>query len=74
MMLAKLEADKTYLFVEHPGFDNDELRAVSHVGYENVATDRQGVTEMFTSEKVKTSIKQKGIQLISYKDLVMRKQ
>lgn len=74
MMLAKLEADKTYLFVEHPGFDNDELRAVSHVGYENVATDRQGVTEMFTSEKVKTFIKQKGIQLISYKDLAMQKQ
>ena len=73
-MLAKLEPDKTYLFVEHPGFDNDELRAVSHVGYENVATDRQGVTEMFTSEKVKTFIKQKGIQLISYKDLAMQKQ
>ena len=74
MMLAKLEPDKTYLFVEHPGFDNDELRAVSHVGYENVAADRQGVTEMFTSEKVKTFIKQKAIQLISYKDLVDQRQ
>ena len=29
---------------------------------------------MFTSEKVKTFIKQKGIQLISYKDLAMQKQ
>jgi len=73
-MLAKLETDKTYLFVEHPGFDTDELRAVSHVGYENVAADRQGVTEMFTNEKVKRFIKQKGIQLIGYKDLVGQRQ
>lgn len=68
-MLGKLEKGKTYLFVEHPGFDNDELRAVSHIGYENVASDRQGVTDLFTSEEVKKEIKRLGIQLVSYKDL-----
>ncbi|HWA33901.1 MAG TPA: polysaccharide deacetylase family protein, partial [Cyclobacteriaceae bacterium] len=47
--LGKLEAGRTYLFVEHPGFNNDELKAVSHIGYENVAADRQGVTDLFTS-------------------------
>lgn len=69
-MLNKLEAGKTYLFVEHPGFDNNELKAVHHIGYENVAADRQGVTDLFTSEKVKAAIKEKSIQLISYKDLL----
>ena len=47
-MLGKLETGKTYLFVDHPGLDNDELRAVHHVGYEDVASDRQGVTNLLT--------------------------
>ena len=68
-MLNKLEPGKTYIFLDHPGLDNDELRAVYHIGYENVAEDRQGVTDLFTSEKVKAAILQKGVQLISYKDL-----
>ena len=68
-MLNKLEPGKTYVFIEHPGLDNEELKAVYHIGYENVAADRQGVTDLFTHEKVKALIKQKGIQLISYKDL-----
>lgn len=69
-MLDKLEKGKTYLFVEHPGLDNDELKAVYHIGYEQVAADRQGVTDLFTNPKIKTAIKQKGIQLISYKELL----
>src|SRR5215204_6026916 len=68
-MLEKLEAEKTYLFVDHPGLNGEELRAVHHIGDEEVAADRQGVTDLFTNEKVKASIKQKGIQLIGYKDL-----
>jgi predicted glycoside hydrolase/deacetylase ChbG (UPF0249 family) len=69
-MLNKLEPGNTYWFIDHPGLDDDELKAVYHIGYENVATDRQGVTDLFTSEKVKAFIKQKGIQLTSYKDLL----
>lgn len=65
-----LEPGKTYLFVEHPGLDNAELRAIHHIGYENVAEDRQGVTDLFTSAAVKAKIKAKGIQLVSYKDLL----
>lgn len=71
-MLNKLETGKTYLFVEHPGLNNHELKAIHHIGYENVAEDRQGVTDLFTSEKVKAAIKAKGIQLISYKDLLKK--
>ncbi|HWB25872.1 MAG TPA: polysaccharide deacetylase family protein [Chitinophagaceae bacterium] len=69
-MLDKLEPGKTYIFLDHPGIDDDELRAIHHIGYENVAQDRQGVTDLFTSEKVKEAIKQKGIQVIGYINLV----
>jgi predicted glycoside hydrolase/deacetylase ChbG (UPF0249 family) len=72
-MLTKLDPGKTYVFVEHPGLDNEELRAVSHSGYENVAEDRQRVTAMFTSEQVKAVIKQRGIQLIGYKEFLQQK-
>jgi CubicO group peptidase (beta-lactamase class C family)/predicted glycoside hydrolase/deacetylase ChbG (UPF0249 family) len=68
-MLEKLEPGKTYMFLDHPGFDNDELKAVSHIGYENVSTDRQGVTELFTSKKIKQVIQEKNIQLVSYNDV-----
>jgi len=68
-MLYKLEPGKTYLFLDHPGFDDNELHAVHHIGYEAVATDRQGVTDLFTNKKVKAVIKKLGIQLISYNDL-----
>ncbi len=68
-MLGKLQPGRTYIFLDHPGIDNDELKAVYHIGYENVATDRQGVTDLFTSEKVKTLIKERSIRLIAYRDL-----
>lgn len=71
-MLNNLEPGKTYVFVDHPGFDNEELRAVYHIGYENVATDRQGVTDLYTSPKVKALIKKKGIRLIGYRDLIQQ--
>ncbi len=68
--LNKLEPGNTYLFVDHPGLDSPELRAVNHVGYEDVAADRQGVTSLWTDVKIKEVIRQKNIQLISYKDLL----
>jgi hypothetical protein len=69
-MLDKLEDGKTYVFVEHPGLDNDELKAIYHIGYEDVAKGRQDVTNIFTSEKVKEAIIRKGVQLVSYKDIL----
>ncbi|MEI6143034.1 MAG: polysaccharide deacetylase family protein, partial [Mariniphaga sp.] len=60
-MLNKLEAGKTYSFVDHPALDNSEMQAVHHIGYEGVASDRQGVTDLFTNQKVKALIKEKGI-------------
>jgi predicted glycoside hydrolase/deacetylase ChbG (UPF0249 family) len=68
-MLNKLQPGNTYIFVEHPGLNTPELQAISHIGYENVAEDRQGVTDIWTDREIIALIKQKGIQLISYKDL-----
>ncbi|RAV98327.1 polysaccharide deacetylase family protein [Pseudochryseolinea flava] len=68
-MLQSLKNGKTYLFVDHPAFDTPELRAIHHIGYENVAVDRQGVTDAWTDTRVKATIKQLGIELISYKQL-----
>ena len=67
----KLEELKpgTYLFVEHPGLDTAEMGAIGHTGYEDVAKDRDAVTEVFVNEKVKRAIKKLGIKLISYADL-----
>jgi len=67
-MLGKLETGKTYVYVEHPGLDNDELKAISHIGYEDVAQGRQDITTIFTSEKVKEALIRKGIELVSYKE------
>lgn len=69
--IENLEALKpgTYLFVEHPGLETPEMSAIGHVGYENVAEDRDGVTAVFTSDKVKQAIDRLGIKLISYADL-----
>ena len=59
----------TYLFVEHPGLDTPEMRAIGHEGYYGVAADRDAVTAVFTSDKVKKKIENLGINLISYADL-----
>jgi predicted glycoside hydrolase/deacetylase ChbG (UPF0249 family) len=68
-MLNDLKPGETYLFVDHPGLDSPELQAISHIGYEDVAADRQGVTDLFTSKAVKEALTKKGIKLIRYADL-----
>lgn len=60
-----------YLFVEHPAVNSPEMDPVGHKGYMNVAADRDWVTRVFTSEKVKETIRKKGIRLVSYADYKM---
>ncbi len=69
-MLDKMQSGKNYVFVEHPALDGDEMKAIYHIGYEDVAKHRQDVTNIFTSEKVKKAIVEKGINLVSYKELL----
>ena len=68
-MLGKLETGKTYLFVEHPANESEEMKAYGHLNMETVARDRNWVTQVFTSPKVIKAIQEKGIELIDYQDL-----
>jgi predicted glycoside hydrolase/deacetylase ChbG (UPF0249 family) len=69
-MLDSLKPGDTYLFVDHPALDGAEMQAIYHIGYENVAADRQGVVDTWTSPLVIEAIKRKNIKLISYPDLM----
>jgi predicted glycoside hydrolase/deacetylase ChbG (UPF0249 family) len=57
-----------YLFVEHPGINSPEMQAIWHKGYENVASDRDAVTRVFTSKEVMDMIRSKKINLVSYRE------
>ncbi len=59
----------TYLFVEHPARATPEIESVGHKGYKNVASDREAVRRLYTSQEVKDAIHRLNIQLISYADL-----
>ncbi|MFP4094394.1 MAG: polysaccharide deacetylase family protein [Cyclobacteriaceae bacterium] len=59
----------TYLFVDHPAYDVPEVRGIHHTGYEDVAVDRQGVTNILTDPEVIQLIKDLQIDLVSYADL-----
>jgi CubicO group peptidase (beta-lactamase class C family)/predicted glycoside hydrolase/deacetylase ChbG (UPF0249 family) len=69
-MLDQLQPGKNYLFVDHPALDNAEMETVGHVGYEDVATDRQGVTDLWTSPEVKQAIASRNIELVTFTDIV----
>ena len=62
----------TYLFVEHPAYDTPEIQGLGHTGYEDVSTDREGVTRVFTDHRVMDAIRELGIELISYSDLTLQ--
>ena len=63
----------TWLFVDHPGFDTPEMRAIHHIGYTDVAADRQGVTTTWTDKRVRKVIADRGIELLSYCDLAAKR-
>lgn len=63
-MLRSLEKGKRYLFLDHPAYDDSEMENVFHIGYETVADDRQGVTDLLKDKEVKTLIDELGIRLI----------
>jgi predicted glycoside hydrolase/deacetylase ChbG (UPF0249 family) len=62
-----------WLLVDHPGLDTPEMQAIGHIGYENVAADRAGVTAAFTSSKVRQAISRRSIHLISYAEYHAKK-
>ena len=65
-MLKSLKSGNTYLFVEHPANKTEEMKAVGNKTMLTVARDRNWVTDVFTSDLVKKTIKSQGIELIDY--------
>jgi len=68
-MLENLEAGKAYQFVDHPAYDNLEMQGIGHIGYEDVAEDRQGVTDTWTSNKVKEAVTNNRIELVNFSSI-----
>ena len=68
-MLKNLKPGKKYMFIDHPAYNDDEMATVYHIGYENVAADRQGVTDLYKSERVKKDIRDNNVQLITVNEL-----
>lgn len=67
--LDKMEKGKQYIFIDHPAYNDSEMQTVMHIGYENVASDRQGVTDLLKSPKVLKAIQDRGIKLIDINTL-----
>ena len=67
--LDKMEKGKRYMFVDHPAYNDSEMQTVMHVGYEDVAVDRQGVTDLLKSPEVLKAIEERGIKLIDINTL-----
>jgi predicted glycoside hydrolase/deacetylase ChbG (UPF0249 family) len=66
--LEKLEPGD-WILVEHPAVDGEEMRALGHIGYMNVAEDRAGVLHALTSPQAADVVARRKIRLITYKDL-----
>ena len=59
-----------WIIIDHPGMDTPEMRAIGNQGYQNVAVDRTNVTRVFTSDRVQAAIEKRGIELVSYADVL----
>lgn len=68
-MLDKMQPGHRYLFLDHPAYDDSEMETVSHIGYENVAADRQGVRDAICSKQFKKALADRGIKLVSVRDI-----
>lgn len=63
----------TWLFVEHPALDTPEMQAVWHTGYSDVARSRDIVTRALMHPRLRDTIRQRGIKLVSYREVGLKK-
>ena len=69
-LLKKAEKGKTYWTIEHPGFDVPEMEGMFTRAGEDVGEDRQDVTNTFTDPAILQYIRDNGIELISFGDIL----
>ena len=63
----------SYVFIEHPGLNNSEMHSAIFNYNNTLAADRQAVTDIYTNEKVIKALRNKGVKLISFADLIKKK-
>lgn len=75
--LRKMEKGKTYWTIEHPALDNEEMKGIYHLTPSgermNVGADRQDVTDTFTNPEIMQYIREQGIELVSFGDVIREK-
>jgi predicted glycoside hydrolase/deacetylase ChbG (UPF0249 family) len=73
-LAAKLETLEPglWLHIDHGSTDDAEMRAIGHLGYEQVAADRSANVAAWTSPKVREVITRRGIELTDYRKLTQR--
>lgn len=59
----------TWVSVDHPGLEGAEMQTVTDNPADNLGKERQTVTDIWTNEKVKKALQEKGVELIGYKDI-----
>jgi predicted glycoside hydrolase/deacetylase ChbG (UPF0249 family) len=68
--LKKMEKGKTYWTIEHPAFNDEEMKGIYVREGQDVGADRQHVTDTFTSPVIMQYIKDNNIELVSFGDLI----
>ncbi|MCQ2237728.1 MAG: ChbG/HpnK family deacetylase [Bacteroidaceae bacterium] len=76
--IKKMEKGKTYWTIEHPAFDNEEMKGITQIGRDgkigpSQGPDRQDVTDTFTNPEIMKYIKENGIELVSFGDVMREK-
>ncbi len=62
-----------WFMIDHAAIDNEETRAIGHLGYRGVAADRSANVAAWTSPVVKDVIRRRKIDLITWSDLFREK-
>jgi predicted glycoside hydrolase/deacetylase ChbG (UPF0249 family) len=68
--LKKMEKGKTYWTIEHPALNDEEMKGIYTREGQDVGADRQDVTDTFMSPLIMEYIKDNGIEIISFGDLI----
>jgi len=59
----------TWVSIDHPGLEGAEMQTVNYNPADNLGKERQAVTDIWTNEKVKKALQEKGVEIIGYKDI-----
>lgn len=74
-IIAQMTEPRVYLFVLHPGTDSPEMAAMTDLnptGVRPMAAHRQAEADLLCNPEFKAAVRQRGLQLIGYRELAAR--